>query len=113
MATAEPDTSPSAEPRITDNGEQSRFELHVGDALVGFAEYRLGKARMTVTHTEIDPDYRGQGLASRLIRHVLDSARERELPVIPQCPYTNRWIIQHPEYVGLVPEDQRARYDLA
>ncbi len=44
----------------------------------------------------------GRGIAGHLTRHALDWAREKDLKVIPRCPYVARWIERHPDYAELV-----------
>lgn len=100
-------------PVVNDDREQSRFEIRVDDALAGFAEYRLHDDHITFTHTEIDDAYEGQGLGSKLARHVLDAAREAGLAVFPACSFIARYIKRHPRnYLDLVPEDQQQKYGL-
>lgn len=52
---------------ITHAPDHSRYEVWDGDALVGFTEYRLRGSQLSMTHTEINDEYEGQGVASRLI----------------------------------------------
>jgi len=99
---------------VRDNPELHRFEIGVDGELAGFAAYHDHAGRRTFTHTEIGDAYEGHGLGSTLIRHVLDDARERGVEVIPVCPFVRAYIADHPdEYVDLVPEPMRAKFDLA
>lgn len=99
-------------PVVSDNPEQSRYEIHVDGELAGFAEYKLHGDHVTFTHTEVDDAYEGQGLAGRLTEQALVEAREDGLAVVPTCPYVAKFIARNPEYVDLVPEDRRARHGL-
>lgn len=98
--------------KIIDNAEADRYELYAGDTRAGLVEYRRLADEITLLHTEIDPDFEGQGLGSVLARHVLDDARDRGLAVLPRCPFLNGWIARHPDYAELVPADQRDRFGL-
>ena len=102
------------EPRIeiADNPECERYEIHVGGELAGFTQYRLRRGLIAFVHTEVDDRFEGQGLASRLIAFALDDARARELAVLPFCPFVNAYVQRHREYADLVPEAQRAQFDL-
>lgn len=95
---------------VTDNPERSRFEVRLDGALAGFADYRLHQDRLVFTHTEVDPDYQGYGLAGRLARTGLETARERGLRVTPLCSYIADYIRKHPEYVSLVDERHRDEF---
>lgn len=97
----------------TDNPQLQRFELREDGALLGFASYTVRDGVMSVPHTEVDAGLRGRGLASTLVRDTLEAARARGLRVLPLCPFVTRFIAQHPEYLPLVPPDQRVRFGLA
>ena len=97
---------------VADRPEQHRFEILADGRVAGFAAYRLRGDALTLTHTEVDDAYEGKGLGSVLVRHALDSARERGLAVLPACPFVRSWIGRHPDYTDLVPADQRPRYGL-
>jgi hypothetical protein len=99
-------------PAAADNPAASRYELHVNGELAGFATYHLRGASISITHTEIEPAFQGEHLATHLARFALDDARERGLAVLPYCPYTSAWIRKHPEYADLVPADRRAEFGL-
>jgi predicted GNAT family acetyltransferase len=100
------------DPHVTDNPSQSRFEIHEGEDLAGFAQYHAYKDEMAFLHTEIDQRFGGRGLAGLLINGALDAARERGLRVLPYCPFVRGWITKHPDYVELVPQQDRARFGL-
>ncbi len=103
----------SDEPVVTDNPEQSRYEILLDGSVAGFAEYTLHDDHITFTHTEVDDAYGGQGLGSKLARGALDGARGAGLAVLPPCPFIARYIKKHPQpYLDLVPEDKRGKYGL-
>jgi predicted GNAT family acetyltransferase len=89
-------------PRITDHPEERRYEAWVGERLAGKAEYRIVGDRIIFFHTEIHPDFEGQGLGSRLARAALDDVRARGLRVTPKCPFFAAWIARHADYQDLV-----------
>ena len=98
---------------VTNSTQRHRFEMSVDGALAGFADYRDHGKRRAFTHTEIDPAYEGQGLGSRLVRHVLDDARANGFEVLPYCPFVRAFIAGHmDDYGDLVPLDKRASFDL-
>ena len=87
---------------VTDHPEHMRYELHVGQQLAGFTQYRLRPGRVVFAHTEIDDAFEGQGLGGKLAKAALDDVRARGLQVTPLCPFIAGWIKRHPEYVDLV-----------
>ena len=110
------DSAATGTPVVTDNPGVSRYELHVGTVLAGFLEYRLrdsgGSSVISLIHTEVEPAFQGEHLATHLARFSLDDARARGLAVLPYCPYVKSWIKKHPEYTDLVPEDRRGEFGL-
>lgn len=91
---------------VTDNPGRSRYEALTpqGD-IAGFVQYQRRRDRVVLVHTEVLPDYEGQGVASRLAKGALDHVRGLGLAVVPTCPYISAYIGKHPEYAGLVVDD--------
>lgn len=98
---------------VRDNRDAKRFEIHVDGELAGFAQYKPGEGTVAITHTEIDDAYAGQGLAKVLAGDTLDELRSRGVGVLPFCPFFRGYIQKNPDYLDLVPESERARFDLA
>ena len=98
--------------QITDNQEQSRFEIRADGELAGFVEYDMSGDEIAFTHTETEDRFRGHGLAGRLAQSALEAARDRNLKVLPYCPYVRSWIAGHREYADLVPADRRSQFGL-
>ncbi|HZZ52997.1 MAG TPA: GNAT family N-acetyltransferase [Trebonia sp.] len=97
---------------VTDDQEQSRYELRVAGELAGFLTYKRRGEQISLNHTEVEPAFQGRGLATHLARFSLDDARKRDLAVLPSCPYIRSWIRKHPEYADLVPDGRRAEFGL-
>ena len=85
--------------------EASRYELRLGDRLIGLAAYRRRDDRIVFTHTEVDEPLEGRGLGTRLVTAALEDAGRQGLAVVPLCPFVARHIERHPEYAGLVAAD--------
>ena len=97
---------------VVDVPERSRFEISVDGEIAGFTEYRRRAGLIAFIHALIDPRFEGQGLASQLVRTALSEARSDGLSVLPFCPFVRSYIAGHPEYLDLVPEDMRAKFEL-
>jgi len=86
---------------VRDNKAQHRFEMGAGDD-AAVAYYSLAPGVITLTHTEVPPTLRGQGIASRLTRGVLEAARAQGLKVVPRCSFVAAFMGRHPEFNDLV-----------
>ena len=90
---------------ITDNKQQSRYELPVegGTAIL---QYMERDGALHLTHTEVPPELEGQGIGGRIVKHALDEAKSRGVKVAPLCPFVRTYIERHPEYKGLVQDEE-------
>jgi uncharacterized protein len=86
---------------VRQNQPQSRFELDAGGA-TAYALYRLDGDRMILHHTETPAHLRGKGIASQLVRGVLEAAREMKLKVEPRCGFVRAYMARHPEFNDLL-----------
>lgn len=78
-----------------------RYELAV-DGETAFAVYREELGVLVITHTETPPHLRGRGIASRLVRGMLEDIARRGLKVVPRCPFVSAFIARSPEFRALV-----------
>jgi predicted GNAT family acetyltransferase len=88
--------------RVAHDAAAQRYEVYVGDRRAGLAGYRDEDGRRVLTHTQVDPEFGGRGLAGRLAKRALDDAREEGLRVVPRCSFMAKYVDQHPEYADLV-----------
>ena len=87
---------------VRDAPERSRYELVVGDRVLGFADYSVDGTVITVPHVEVEPAARGASLGSVLVSRMLDDVRSRGLSIRPLCPFVRVYIRGHDEYADLV-----------
>jgi predicted GNAT family acetyltransferase len=92
--------------------ERFVFAITVDEEMAGYTEYRTGPGVRSFMHTIIDEKFRGQGLASTLVKQALDETRNDGLLVEPYCPFTRRYIKEHPDYLDLVSEERREDFEL-
>jgi predicted GNAT family acetyltransferase len=102
----------AAQTTVVDNSGAERYEIQVDGKPAGLLQYRLQPGLIELVHTEIDEEFEGRGLGSRLISFALNDARERELAVLPLCPFVKDYIQRHRQYVDLVPEGRRQDFEL-
>jgi len=43
-----------------------------------------------IDHTEVDPLHNGKGIGKKLLYAIVEMARERNIKIIPTCPYANK-----------------------
>lgn len=109
--TGNQETRPERDVVVQDNPEAQRFEASVGNDMA-IAEYRLVGNAIMFTHTEVPESLEGRGIGSQLVREALESARARDLAVIPMCSFVADYIREHRDYLELVHPTHRAALDL-
>jgi predicted GNAT family acetyltransferase len=90
-----------ADADIRDNAEQHRYELPLG-AEVAVVAYNLSGQNLMITETLVPQALEGQGIASRLAKHVIGDARARGLLILPICPFFSAYLQKHPEHADVV-----------
>lgn len=99
---SEPQPMPPTRPdlHVLDVPDLERYEARLGDerVLAGIIDYRLRDDFIALVHTEVLEGFEGQGIGSRLVRAVLEDLRERNLAVVPRCPFIVGWLQKHPEH---------------
>jgi predicted GNAT family acetyltransferase len=101
-----------SQPRVVDNAQAGRFEIQLDGQRVGVAMYNRSGSTLSFTHTVIDSRFSGRGLGSTLAQSALDTVRAEGLSVLPFCPFIRDYMEEHPEYIQLVPPEQRVRFRL-
>lgn len=46
-----------------------------------------GKDKMIIDHTEVNPEFKGQGIGYKMVNAAVDYARENNVKIIPLCPF--------------------------
>lgn len=87
---------------IEDNAPERRYEARLRGELAGFVEYGRVRGRLVALHTEVLPAFEGRGIASALVRRVLDDARASGTVITPRCPFFVRHFERHPEDADLL-----------
>ncbi|WP_020570683.1 GNAT family N-acetyltransferase [Neolewinella persica] len=88
---------------VVNKPKKFRFEV-VSGALISKLEYRLGRYKIALVHTEVPEELQGQGIGGALIRTALQHARDNELIVLPYCPFVAAYLARHPEWNDIVSE---------
>jgi predicted GNAT family acetyltransferase len=85
---------------VVQNEAENRFEVWIDGKLCKL-DYMRDGGTFVITHVGVHPDFRGQGIAGKIVQVSLDYARENSLRVIPMCSYAATYIRRHPRYMDL------------
>jgi predicted GNAT family acetyltransferase len=80
---------------------------------IGGIVYRLAAAdRIVLQAASVHTEFRHQGIATELIRRVLDDVRAQGMTTTILCPIVRTFIEKHPEYADLVDAGQPGRMNI-
>ncbi len=67
------------------DGNRSVLRLHEEGAELGWLQYREDEKYLVIEHVEVDPAYRGRGLARKLVDRFAEHVRSVEGRVVSEC----------------------------
>ncbi len=85
---------------VIHNPTENRFETWI-DGYLSKLDYIQDGKNFVITHVGVHPEFRGQGVAGKIVQVGLEYAKENSLRVVPMCPYAAAYIRRHPEYAEL------------
>lgn len=59
--------------------------------------FHSGDGEITVYHTEVDKELRGEGIGEDLVERVVKCARDEGVKIVPTCPYARKVIEKNKE----------------
>lgn len=90
--------SSTEEIRVRRDMAAARFEILVDDVVAGSADYQDGTDGVrTFSHTVVDSEFGGRGLAGQLIGEALRVTSEEGFKVLPTCSFVDRYIQKNPD----------------
>ncbi len=79
------------------------FFIRVGDKTSARLEYSLKSEHlMTIDHTEVDENLKGEGVGYDLVEKAIAFARSNHMKVIPYCPFAKAIINKSPEFQDVI-----------
>lgn len=89
------------DPEIRDERDAKRYALTI-NGQTAVVTYNLVEGGLMVTETLVPIELEGQGIASRLARHVLADVKGRGLIILPVCPFFAAYLKKHPSRAEIV-----------
>lgn len=83
----------------TGSENEGKFYIEENDKNIALMTYKKSSdGVITIDHTEVDPNLRGEGIGEDLIAEGVKYARENELKIVPLCPFAKAEFDKHDEY---------------
>jgi len=68
----------------------NKFLAMDGEIQAGYLSYSLKEKNMYILTIFVDPNYRNQSLAKKLLEHCVEYVRKEKFKTIPICSYAKR-----------------------
>ena len=79
-----------------------RYTIAVEGHEVGHTEFIDRDTQRVFTHTEVDRNYEGRGLATILVAEALQETRDAGLRIVANCPMVANYVEKHDEFKDVV-----------
>ena len=80
-----------SEPLVQHVPQQQRLTLQL-DGAEAILDYQLTGSSIDFTHTFVPPEFRGKGLAEKLVRHGLAWAQSQQYQITASCWYVQKFL---------------------
>lgn len=90
---------------VTHNQAASTFETWI-DGYLSKLDYFQDDKKFVITHVGVHPEFRGQGVAAKIMEASLAYARQNSLRVVPMCSYAASYIRRNPQHKKLTDQDR-------
>lgn len=83
--------------RVVHQQDEHRYVVCVNGQEAGHAKYQDQDQLRVFIHTEVDPEFSGQGLAVKLVNKALKNTVESGKRIVPVCSFVVSFAKRHPE----------------
>lgn len=82
-----------------DDGKKGAFFIQKDEELQAEMTFVwAGEKKIIIDHTEVSEQLKGQQAGKKLVQKAVDFARERQIKILPLCPFAKRVIETHADY---------------
>ena len=90
---------------VTHNEAEHTFEVWIDGHLCKL-DYIQDGNNFVIAHVGVYPEFRGQGVAGKIVEAGLQYARQNSLRVIPMCSYAAAYIRKNPQHIELTSQER-------
>ena len=87
----------------SESENRGKFFIEENEKQIALMTYKKsGERLITIDHTEVDSNFRGEGLGEDLVEAGVKFARENDLKIVPSCPFARKVIERKPEFQDIL-----------
>lgn len=76
----------------------NKFLIRLGRGKYAFIEYEIKEKTLYVTKAYTPEEFRGKGIASKIMTEVIKYAEREGFKIVPICSFAEYFFKKHPEY---------------
>ncbi len=82
-----------------DDGKKGKFALYEDEVFAGEMTFTwAGNDKFIIDHTGVEKEFGGKGYAKKLVQKAIGFAREKQLKIMPLCPFAKSVFDRNEEY---------------
>ena len=70
--------------------EKNRAVAYDNTILIGECDFLENQDYWNITHTEVNNEYQGQGIARKLVECIIENAKKENKKLIAECSYAKK-----------------------
>ncbi len=79
--------------------KKGSFEAIADSKRAGLMTYTwTSDDKLMIDHTEVDPAFGGKGIGKEMVRAAVEFARDRNIRIIPLCPFAKAVFGKNPDF---------------
>jgi predicted GNAT family acetyltransferase len=91
---------------VTQDPETGTYRVLADDQFAGLTQYIDRGIERIFVHTETEPGFEGQGLATELIREALTATRAEGKRIVAVCPFVAAYVRHHHDFDDILDQIQ-------
>lgn len=81
------------------NDKKGYFYVKINDSIEAKMTFVFaGPHKIIIDHTEVNPGHNGKNFGKRMVEKAVSFAREKNLKILPLCPFAKKVFDKTPEY---------------
>lgn len=81
------------------DGNKGFFYINLDGKNIAEMTYsKAGSDKIIIDHTEVDESLKGQGVGYKLVEEAVNYAREKDVKILPLCPFAAAVFKKHEAY---------------
>lgn len=88
---------------LIENSKGGEFVIHEsGNRMAEMGYTNAGEDKIIIDHTFVDTAFRGENIGRELVKAGVEFAREKNVKIIPLCPFAMAEFERNPEYADVL-----------